>query len=1471
MPNEISKRHIIEDPRKIREAIHARVLEAIKRKFPIQGKEYTAKLLDASIRFEEISHSAQRDLLASHKNAADKVYGDVEIVKNSTGQQVALLKHKLLLNIPYYTNRFTLMLDGNEYSVVSQMRTKSGVYTRKRGNDELESSFNLEKGANFKLVMQPNTGVFKIDILNATLPAVGVLKIMGVGQTTLSSYIGKELAATNFGQLTPAQLDRTRNTLYTKLVRYNDASALERVSNQEKEEAIRAYFNGTKLDPETTKITLGSAHSSVTATSIMEAMRKILTVYKGEDDYDERDMLEFQKIYSVEDLLAEVIDKNPDIVRKIRQKLDKFNGNEEDAKKVVTPDVITGPVQHFITNSSLARLPAQINPVEFVDSASIVTRLGEGAISSERAVPFETRGVNYSYMGIIDPIAAPESSKVGIDAHCTLGAMKGDDNEFYKNVLNCRTGSTEDVRVIDLYDKYVGFPDPGYQTEKNPDDDVAAIHKGKLVHVPRSQLDYQVPSPHDLTTVTVNTLPFMPANQGNRLLMGAKHVQQALPLKDPEKRLVKSSMPEGHTYRGREMKSTVSLLGNWTLPKSPVDGTVSRITDEYVYIKDLSGTEHPVDYENNVALATKTFLNNDLTVKVGDHVAKGQVLANSNFSKDGELTMGRNLTVAYMPYEGMNHEDGLIVSEDCAQKMTSVHSDKVTLYVNKNTTLGKDKFAAAFPTKFTTEQLNKLDSDGMAKKGSVLQPGDPIILAMEDNSASRINQVLGMLHKSLRHPFRDCSEVYDGMFPAEVVSTAATPSLRTVILKIEKPLQIGDKLSGSYGNKGTCAKILPTDQMPRDEDGNPVDIVFSSVGVISRINAGQILESSLGKVAKKTGVPYEIENYSKPDYVQFVKDELKKHGVKDKETVTDPITGKKIPGIFVGVQHYHKLFKTTDTNFAARGVEGGYDQDEAPTGSGFHGPKALGNMEVNALMAHNARTLLHEGTILRSAKNLDFWKEFQAGGNPQLPKEKKTFTRFLAILKQAGINAKKDGDIIKAMPLTDKDVLELSAGELKDATMLSAKTMKPEEGGLFDPLLTGGSSGTKWTHVKLVEPVINPVFEDAVKSLLNKDSNQISDMKLNQGGQAIRDQLNSLNVAEELKKEEDRVFGGKISKDDLDKAVKRVKYLRTLKDLDIKAGDAYTLSVVPVTPPIVRPIVIGNTGDVMKNDANELYKELILQNNSFKKIKDAGFGEDVLADNRRALNSRMSELVGLTAPNNPKMRNRSVKGAIAFIAGDVPKEGYFQSKVIYGKMNLTGRATISPDTSLGLDEVGLPEKAAWEMYKPFIVRRLSQMGYSPLNAQQAIEEHSPIAAKILQDEMERRPVIVNRAPTLWRHGIIAAKPLLRDGKNLRINSLWEKGLNADYDGDAMQIHLPVTEEAVEEAKKFLPSKQLFSDKKKGDLLMAPTNEPIIGLYQATKNIGVESRGKVHKYKNVDEAWKDYYAGKLKMTDFVEIG
>lgn len=1469
----VTTRRIITSPDEIRSKIISNVETAIRNKFPIEAGKYRVILKNINIRRLDISQSKQRDLLLSKGNAAEGVYVDLDIIDIATNEVLHSLHNHRLVNIPYFSNRYTLLVDGNEYAIVNQMRTKSGVYTRKRGNDELESSFNLAKGANFKLIMDPETGVFKVNILGSIISMYALLKILQAPEMEIRSVLGPELSATN-ENVSKSQMDRTRTTLYTKLA--SKLSTLgDQASNEEKDQKIREYFSNTQINPETTLITLGKSFEHVNYDTILQAAKKILQVFNGKEDTDERDNLEFQNVFSVEDILKEVIDKNREAVGKISTKLKSFqpSGNKKEdsatLKAIFSPLHFSKPIRNFVTTSTISRLPSQINPMEMMDTAAIITRLGEGAISSETAVPDETRAVNYSYLGTIDPIATPESSKVGIDNRVTISALKGDDNEFYREVINTKTGKLEQHRLIDLYGKVIGLPDPIHTKDsRKPDDIVPAIHMGKLVKVPRTEMDFQTANPHDLNTITTASLPFINGNQANRLVMGAKHLQQALPLEHPESRLVQSMISDAAG------DSTVKHIGDFLIPKASVDGTVSKITDEYVYITDVNGDSHKVEYDNNMPLATKTMLHNTISVKAGDTVTKGQHLGDSNFAKDGELAIGRTLSVAYMPYMGLNHEDGIVISESAAKKMTSVHAEKITVRLDKLRVLGKGKFASIFPSKFSKAQLDKLDDSGIIKPGQILQYGDPIVVLLEDISESRSNQVLGQLHKSLRTPFKDASEVYMEHKPAEVLQVAQRSSLITVMLKIKKPIGVGDKVAGSYGNKGTISKLLPDDQMPQNEAGEPLDMLLSPVGVPSRINPAQILESTLGKIATKTGKRYFIENFAHDNYIDFVRAEMKKHGVKDKETVTDPLTGKKIPNIFVGNQYIHKLFKTSDANYAARGIDGAYDQDEAPSGSGILGPKALGGMEVNALIAHNARGFMKDSSALRSSKNSEFWNAFKFGHIAHAPTEKRTFNRFVDTLKQAGIQVDRQGNDYVAGPLTDKDIKAMSSGEITSGTRLLAKDLSPERGGLFDEVITGGMQGNRWGHVTLQEPVINPVFKDAARSLLGVSGKDLDSAFIEDGGVKLHTRLNKIDVDKELETVEQELQNTKVKGAALDKTVKRFKYLSALKSRDLKPGDAYMLSMVPVTPPSMRPITVSKTGDLMENDANYLYRDLVLQNNSYKDLLKSGIADEAdIRENRKDLADRVSELTGFSMPSSAQLAGKGIKGAAAFIAGDVPKHGYFQRKVVYSKMNTSGRATITPDNTIGLDEVGMPEEAAWGMYAPFVIRRLVQMGYSSYDAKTQVADRTEAARDMLLDELKVRPVVINRAPTLWRHSVIAAKPVLRQDKNLHVNSLWERATNQDYDGDATQMHVPVSDAAVKDAFAMFPSQQLFSDKKPGDLLMAPTNEPIIGLYRATQNLadGGTGKGAVKKYVNEAAAWAAYYSGALKLTDLVEIG
>ena len=317
-----------------------------------------------------------------------------------------------------------------------------------------------------------------------------------------------------------------------------------------------------------------------------------------------------------------------------------------------------------------------------------------------------------------------------------------------------------------------------------------------------------------------------------------------------------------------------------------------------------------------------------------------------------------------------------------------------------------------------------------------------------------------------------------------------------------KPMEIGDKLTGLHGNKGIVSLILEDHEMPYiKETGKPVDILLNPASVTSRVNLGQLMETAAGKIALKTGQPYLIKNFSKKSNVVEINNELKQHGIPDAEEMVDPKSGKSLGKILTGPQYMLKLYKTSDQNWSARNV-GGYDNTLQPTKGGEEGSKSVGFMEALGLLGSDARKNLKEIATLKSEENSEYWNKFLLG--QPLPKPKTTFAteKFLDYLTGSGIKTSiKDGKIT-ASPLTDHDILKMSNGELTDVTMISAKNLEPEKGGLFDPAITGGLRGTKWAHYKLAEPIANPVMEKSIKSLLGLSTKEFDGIA--KGGIGVR-------------------------------------------------------------------------------------------------------------------------------------------------------------------------------------------------------------------------------------------------------------------------------------------------------------------------------------------------------------------------------
>lgn len=1467
-----------------RERIHQRAVEGVETVFPLKVRDHSVEVQNAHVVPKQFSSREQKDAILHGRTLQEPLRADL-VLRNSAGKAIETKKNVTLAQVPYFTPRHTFIVGGNEYTVANQRRVRPGVYTRVRGNEELEAAFNLGKGENFRIEMNPEKGHLYVQYGSSRIPLYPILRGLGVTDTQIKKQWGDGVTDVNKAAFQKQQ-DTSIKKLYDRLTpAYRRTATAPETMARDIDEAYR----NTALDAEVTQKTLGKAYTHVTPDAMLRASKKILDIHRSGEDTDDRDSLAFQTLHGVEDFFNERIQlEGRNLARKVAVKAS--GQTVPTLSRVVPVSPFTRSLRGFVTNANLSAIPSQINPMEILDSAMRITSLGEGGIGSERAVPPEARNLHSTHLGIIDPSRTPESFKSGVDLRATIATFRDHSGRMYTKLRNVRTGKIQDVPVDKLEESTIAFPGEIARGKKQ----IGALQRGYVTGVAKKDLDYEIIHPSMMYGPTTNLVPMPESLQGNRTVMGSKMATQALPLVYREAPYIQVA----HSVADRSMED---VMADIVTPTTPVAGIVKKIDKDYIYIQpertkkgdhkdaETDFTPFPeqqhvdvvfekegaaplvqVHYDDNFPLASKTYLHNNVTVKVGDKVTKGQQLADSNFTRDGTLALGKNMRVGYMAYNGANSNDAVVISDSASKKLTSEHMYKEMLSLDKDITLNKNKYRAQFPNKWTASQYDNLDSRGVAKAGATINPGDPLIVALRQIAPTAEMRMLGKLHRTLSKPFREESLVWHHKASGTIVDVIVTDSRAVVTVKTQEAAGVGDKLSGRFGNKGVISQIVADDRMIQTGDGKPIDILMTSAGIISRVNPAQIIETAVGKVVEKTGKRILIPSLSGRNNVQWAKDLLKEHGISDKEHVYNPITGRTIKGpdgkgIMVGPQYIYKLFKSTDTNYSARGVED-YDVNMQPAKGGEEGAKGLGRMELHALMAHNARNVLQEAATLKGTRNDEFWRRYQLGQPLPAPKASFAYDKFSHMLTGAGIKFDKSGDIITLGPLTDKDISNLSSGEITKATMVRERDLKPEKGGLFDPVITGGSQGTRWSHVDLKEPIVNPTFEDPVRRLLGLTQKNFRQAVARDGGKGLQKQLATLDLKakkKELEKQLETATGSK-----LDSTLKQLKYLKALDKEHLRPEDAYVLSKLPIVPPVVRPIMPSRgKRDLLVSDANYLYRDAMLANDALHEVKATQLPEEI-GKARLQLYDTTRAVFGLADPVSPQLQGRQAKGFISSISGQgSPKGGFFHGKLLKLPQDLSGRGTIVPDLTLNMDQVGLPEEMLWKTFQPHIVRKLVQRGYKAVEAQRMVEEQHPVARDMMIAETQSRPVLVNRAPTLHRYGILGAYATPVPGKTIRINPFMETGLNADYDGDTLQIHVPVTEKAVADVKSTTLSNLLFGDRTKSDLMVMPQHEAVLGVYAASSAKG----GKTYKFKTQQEAMDAYHRGDIQLKDSVTIG
>jgi DNA-directed RNA polymerase subunit beta' len=330
-------------------------------------------------------------------------------------------------------------------------------------------------------------------------------------------------------------------------------------------------------------------------------------------------------------------------------------------------------------------------------------------------------------------------------------------------------------------------------------------------------------------------------------------------------------------------------------------------------------------------------------------------------------------------------------------------------------------------------------------------------------------------------------------------------------------------------------------------------------------------------------------------------------------------------------------------------------------------------------------------------------------------------------------------------------------------------------------------------------------------------------------------------------------------------AVKLMRYSHGLEKNNIEPSD-YLINRVPVIPPKFRPFnVLGNS--FIAGDANELYKDLFEVRDSYQELNDT-LGAGAASDARLNLYDATKAAYGFGDPVQPKTKQRKVSGFLKKVTGSQAKFGFFQRRMLSKPVDSSGRGIIGIDPELDLDQIGIPEDMGWKLYAPYIHRRLVRSGMKSTDAAVAIRDKIGSAKTAMELEAKDRPVIYSRSPAWHKFNVTAAEPKFISGETIMINPLVTSGHNADFDGDAMNVQVPSLPEAVDDAKnKLMPSKMLFSIKKRNEVVPKPAHEFILGLYTAQKKPAENT----YNFGSKDEALKAIKSGQVDLNDEIIIG
>lgn len=610
-------------------------------------------------------------------------------------------------------------------------------------------------------------------------------------------------------------------------------------------------------------------------------------------------------------------------------------------------------IKHFFNTSALARLQNQNNALSIISDGLVSSVMGLGGRNSANAT-LAARNISYSFGGRYDPVETPEGQRIGLVHRLTIGARVNDYGQIVVPYFPVRNGLITTSLVYltseEEKDKYIANFNIKID-EKNQimEEMVLAIHQENFVRIPKEKLDFIYSSFYHLNSVTSATIPFFQHNDATRMLMATNMQRQAVTLLKSQEPLVASGIE-------------ASLLNNSPLVvKVEEKGVVEYVDSRQIVIKEKNKEKKTYELEQLV-VSNKNVLNFSLPlVKKGDKVESGQMIACGNYANNNELSLGYNLRVAYLCWNGYNYEDAIILSERLVKEdiLTSFFVKKHTI-IRHNTKYGPEVFTSSFPHS-EKKQFPQLDKNGIVKIGSRVKGNDILVGKLTPEPSPRreaeeellLMSILGektqrFVNSSLRLPAEEAGTVYQ-VKRKKLTKNKNELELVEVYVAQKRKIEIGDKLTTRFGNKGVVAKIVPEADMPFDEEGKTIDIIFNPLGIPTRMNIGQLLETILASAAQKLDTKLLCRPFNSPS-PQAIKEIIQEAGIKNygAQKLFNGQTGLPFQqDIYNGYIYTIKLNHMVADKFHARNV-GPYSliYQQPVKGRSQGGGQRLGEMEI---------------------------------------------------------------------------------------------------------------------------------------------------------------------------------------------------------------------------------------------------------------------------------------------------------------------------------------------------------------------------------------------------------------------------------------------------------------------------------------------------------------------------------------------